>query len=717
MSKKLISMFLILTLVLSNVVVSHAATTTAKVTELSGTVKVKRSGSTKEFDAFENMKLNEGDKITTGTDGSVTIVVDDVNVIKAGKSTSFTLKKLSKIGKEPSSAYTIHYGSVTNSVKKKGFSKDSYKVNTTNTVMGVRGTDFEVAKKIAENGEEGVSLVTLDGTVAVSNRIENDTYNPLNEVGSVTADQQIIFKNDDSDDGEIVVLNIDEMDAESLHWLLDNDQYLTEEQKTSAEEALIDAEKIEQEKQETIQKKVDEYSNNPVINTVKPQNDSNYVYDDNDDGDIDQPPTITDPIDPEEPVGPTEPDGNGDGGDTGETVVVKKDYEINNEEEFIKLNNILNTSGSAVVGTVNINADLNLTNVNDWQPAQLDDVTINGNNHTISNLTITNTDNNSNVGLFGSITNSTIQDLKLSSIVTDTSNAEFAGALAGSISTDCVIENIQVDSSIISGTYAGAVTGESYSPLSNIKVTNSSIEGTTIGGVVGALNNTTIEYANVINTTIQENGSVGTLAVGGVVGYGNNATITECVVSGTTNIYGTNGVAGGIVGKADTSTISNVEFNTIGEINAAIKIGGIVGEVSNSAISAAEVYTTDIVARFNSGGIIGVANGTNTVNDVYIEMINVTSINNATSRIVSSNNGVLTINHAISIIIGLNSLNTCNTNTGKITTASSYYCVASENSETNASSKTLAHLQDSSLYSGWDTNVWNIVDGEVPSLK
>ncbi len=749
MGKKLLSVVLILALALSNVVVSYADTTTAKVTELSGTVKVKRSGSSKEFDAFDNMKLGVGDKITTGTDGTCTIVVDDDNVMKLSKSTSLTFKNLSKVGKEPSSAYTLHFGSVSNSVNKKGFAKDSYKVNTTNTVMGVRGTVFEVAKEIAENGDEAVSLVTLDGTVAVSNREQGENgYNSLNEVGEVTANQQIIFSNNDSDNGEIVVLDISKMDAESLQWLLDNKEYLTTEQVENVNTALVEAEKNEKAKQEKIQEKLKQYENEPVQNVVNPPTTSTPDIDENDndgddstngngngngngnaggDGGTDGTGETggdggTDGTG--ETGGDGGTDGNGEtGGDggtdgTGETEEVKKDYEINNVDDFVELNNVLNTSGSAVVATVNINIDLNMASVNNWVPASLDGVTINGNNHTISNLQIKNTDANSNIGLFGEITNSTVQDLTLSAIITDSANAENAGALAGTISLNNTIQNIEVNNSIVSGNFAGSVAGQSYSPFTNIEVSNNTVQGTTIGGVVGGLYNSKIDNSNVINTTIQENGNVGIAAVGGVVGYAENAVIENCTYSGNKNIVGTYGVAGGIVGKALNTTISKVKIDTIGDLTAALKVGGVVGEANTCTIEAAEVKADNLVSLLNSGGVIGSAYGDNTVNNIYLEMDSVVSISTATSRIVSANNGgKLTINHTISIINGLYDLNLYTTNTGMITTSNSYYYVNSSDLVVNSHSKTLEQLQQSSLYTGWDTNVWNIVDGQVPSLK
>ncbi len=273
MVKKLLCMVLVLSLVLSNVVLVHGTTATAKITDVNGVVRVKRAGSSKEFSAFENMTINEGDKIRTGTAGTVSIIVNNENIVGLGKNTSLTIVSLNDVASEPSSSYTLHYGSVTNDVNVKGFAKDSYKVNTTNTVMGVRGTVFEVAKKIGEDGNESVSLVTIDGEVVVSNRsIKEDGTNQVSEVGSVTASQQIIFSNQDENSGEVVVLDITKLDAETLRWLQANEEYLTAEQVESVRSTLVVAEQREQEKITKLDTALEESFKEPVKSIVTVEN-------------------------------------------------------------------------------------------------------------------------------------------------------------------------------------------------------------------------------------------------------------------------------------------------------------------------------------------------------------------------------------------------------------------------------------------------------------
>ncbi len=754
MSKRLISIILILSLALSNVVVTYGATTSAKVTAVSGTVKVKRSGSTKEFDAFVNMSVGVGDKVTTGADGSVSIVVDDVNVIKANKSTSFTFKNLSKVGKEPSSAYTIHYGSVNNTVNKKGFAKDSYKVNTSNTVMGVRGTVFEVAKKISETGDQDISLVTIDGVVAVSNMtVSDDGTSSLNEVGSVSANQQIVFSNNDSKSGEVVVLDINKLGADSLRWLLDNKQFLNPEQVNNVGMALEKEEKFEKEKQDKINEFKQDNQNDSSKNVMMPPNENNKPpqledddFEDNNDEDgetdgnggtdgngeqvhpvspllpavrpvypvspllpVEKPVYPVSPLLPaEKPVYPVSPI----------IPATRIDYEVNNVEDFVKLNKMLVTSGSALYGTISFTNDINMSTVTDWQPANINNFTINGNMRTISNLKITKTDADSNIGLFGTMSDSTINSLNLDTIITDSPNATYAGALAGRIGQGSEINDVIVSNSTITGNYAGGIAGLSKSNINSPIVLASTIQGVTIGGVTGAIIDATIYYMEVGGVTIQATYDEGIRAVGGVAGYANNAEIKDHGVFDTNfinSIIATYGPAGGIVGKASNTTIKNVRVITKGNISSSSVVGGIIGIADNCSVQKADIQANSLVAFRNSGGVIGIANGTNDIDNIYLNMGTVASIAEGANRIVSQNNGVLNIKHTISIIEGYYGFN-LGSGSGTINASDSYYLVGDSTSDTNGA-KTEEELKNSGLYTGWDTEIWNIVDGTVPTLK
>ncbi len=761
MVKRLLSIILILSLALSNVVITYGDTTSAKVTELSGVVKVKRSGSTKEFDAFVNMTIGEGDKIRTGTGGTVTLLVDGENEVVAGKNTSFTITDLSEVASEPSSAYTIHYGSVTNDVNKKGFAKNSYKVNTTNTVMGVRGTVFEVAKKISQDGNEAVTLVTLDGSVVVSNRaIGEDGTSALNEIGAVTAGQQIIFSNEDENTGEVVVLDITKLDAETLSWLLENVEYLSTEQKATAETTLVEALKVETEKAKEIEKTIETYtdeSNKTVVMVEKKtnnnQNNGNNSevtpdIDETDDGDE---------IEVEVPGGDntgTEGGDNGDGGDntgteggdngnggdnTGTVVVPDPDYnydptrvnyEINSVEEFVLLNEMINTSGSAVVGTVNINTDLNLKDVSNWKPVNLKGVIIKGNGNTISNLTINETDVELNTGLFASIENSLINDLNLENITIDGTDVVKAGALAGTVKNS-FINDIAVTNSTIVGDCVGGVVGNSeVVALTNIYVGNTTLVGNTVGGIVGSLNYSTIVNGNVSEITVELPPAVKAESVlGGIAGYSYSAGIVNCKVSNNKLLY-TVGTTGGIVGVADFTNIESVIVDVYPGIEANSTVGGVVGKGKNVSINKANVEVFYFLAYIYEGAIIGEAQGATNINNSRAVVDNGLSLFNVNSR------GI--VGASTNATVG-ESNNTSIADTISVIIHSQYTCYTAHKDENYVFNNTYYHaigtIGDSTiddvvdttglkrqtleelLALNWDTNIWNIETGKIPTLK
>ncbi len=764
MVKRLISIILILSLALSNVVITYGDTTSAKVTELSGVVKVKRAGSTKEFDAFVNMTIGVGDKIRTGTSGSVTLVVDDENEVTAGKNTSFTFTDLSKVGSEPSSAYTVHYGSVANDVNKKGFAKSSYKVNTTNTVMGVRGTVFEVAKKISEDGNEAVSLVTLDGSVVVSNRVHGeDGTNSLSEIGAVTASQQIIFSNEDDNTGEVVVLDITKLSAESLSWLLENDQYLTTEQKETVVTTLVEAVKVETEKAKNIEKVIENYTDESKKTVVMVEKKDSNDKNNNSNTEVEVPGGDNTGTEGGDNTGTEGGDNTGteggdntgteggdntgtEGGDNtgtegslvdnlidgvienfdpdfGVDVATRYDVVINTVDDLVKLNNMINTSGSSIVRTVSIENNLDLSGITDWKPANLKGVIINGNGNTISNLRITQTSDEGKIGLFGSLLNSKITNVTLDGIITDVSNANYAGALAGTVTTS-ILDNVNIINSIVTGEYAGGIAGKSnVSAIRNVIVGNSILEGDYVGGVTGNL-----DYSKVVDSKVSKvnifTKSSPLSEVGGIAGSAYASGIYDCevrnnyddeIVIGSTrknpHIYSL-GKAGGIVGAAKFTNIEKILVDTIPEINANDTVGGVVGEGENININDANVVADNFYSFINCGTIFGKALGANNINNARVVVNLITSFNQNCNGMIGVNKGQVSIADTISVLKNFDFTQTYEVE-NYIFNNTYYLNIQGAEDFTGLSGKTLDEL----LTLNWNTDIWNIVEGVIPTLK
>lgn len=126
-------------------VAAAAATRVAVVTELKGTVQVKKAGGAKKFNAFKNMSLNEGDTITTGKGSKAVLQLAsskaDRDSITIGENSEVHFTKL----KEDTGAkakMTVWAGSLWVKVKSISNVDDQFEVETPTAIMGVRGTHF-----------------------------------------------------------------------------------------------------------------------------------------------------------------------------------------------------------------------------------------------------------------------------------------------------------------------------------------------------------------------------------------------------------------------------------------------------------------------------------------------------------------------------------------------------------------------------------------------
>jgi uncharacterized repeat protein (TIGR02543 family) len=266
---------------------------------------------------------------------------------------------------------------------------------------------------------------------------------------------------------------------------------------------------------------------------------------------------------------------------------------------FIEVNSLedFNAIRSDLSASYLLNTDLTLSG--EWTPigsintpffGQLD-----GNGHTISNLTVTATQ--SYVGLFG-VASGTIRNLKVANVTIDVNGPidgpVYAGAVVG-FSRGATLQNIETLSGTVAARsraanagYVGGMVGliditstnKTYLSLTNrIHVTgNANGYGGIVGGSKGRLTlNDSINYGNV----------TGTSYVGGLVGrsgvedIGSSFRLTSSRTKNYGNITGISNV-GGNIGRA--STYSNqIDFaENFGEVlGAGTQVGGIAGYVSN----------------------------------------------------------------------------------------------------------------------------------------
>jgi hypothetical protein len=220
---------------------------------------------------------------------------------------------------------------------------------------------------------------------------------------------------------------------------------------------------------------------------------------------------------------------------------------------------------------------------------------LDGDGHTISNVVI-NVANTSNIGIFGYVSEATIENLTIS-VSSITSAGSTIGSLAGYI-TSSTLSNIEVIDSTIQGVNDG-IDGDSY-----------------LGGLVGHVDNSTLDGITVDTTTV-----LGESEVGGIAGRVSDSTISSStVIDGNVSLFDITNFAnppisvGGAIGELLSSEVTGLSF--IGEVTGHSHVGGLIGTVSESTISESYASST-ITGTKNVGGLIGTLQKNNSIQQTY----------------------------------------------------------------------------------------------------
>ena len=303
-----------------------------------------------------------------------------------------------------------------------------------------------------------------------------------------------------------------------------------------------------------------------------------------------------------------------------------------------------------------LGSDIDLSGESNFSSLNLSKLLIDGAGYSIKNLT------SSTNGLFTSLNNSTVRHLNLSIKLTNASKN--VGGLAGQTT------NTNVDDVHVTGTITGD--GSAYQ----------------IGGIIGNATNGTISDSsaavNITNVKSKTGGIVGrsSAALKNVINTGN---ITG--VSGSQYIGGIVGISyGGVANASNTGTIT-----------AGKNSGGIVGELESSSAYVTSSYNAgDITGTFAGGkvgGIVGSAKA-GSINNVY-------------------NTGTVTDSTGAAYGIAGNTKDSV-TITNSYTTSGT---VSDGKNVTNSFTGDDTDLTKSSNFSGWDTSIWDIAEGQRPRLK
>ena len=134
-----------------------------KIMSIKGTATVERA-SVGSLDAYEEMKLESGDRLSVDSSSSLILSMDDNKYAMLEPGSSLTLEA---DGTRENSRTVIHLeaGAVMNYLSEKLSEGSSYEVTVPNSTMAVRGTVFRVAIVYDENGESYTTVQVFEGIV------------------------------------------------------------------------------------------------------------------------------------------------------------------------------------------------------------------------------------------------------------------------------------------------------------------------------------------------------------------------------------------------------------------------------------------------------------------------------------------------------------------------------------------------------------------------
>ncbi len=369
------------------------------------------------------------------------------------------------------------------------------------------------------------------------------------------------------------------------------------------------------------------------------------------------------------------------------------------ESNPIMITSVADLKSMGTTGYYKLANDIDLSGETHWQPIGNYDFgtdfngTFDGNGYTIRNLTV--------------------------------NNPGYDGGLFGSIAPGGVVKNLNLENVNVTGIFAnsdygyGAVAGWNSGRIEHVNVKVKKIESyANVGGIAG-WGDGTIAYAAVepfddssfLRTTA---GPTNGGSIGGIIGR--NQGIIEYARSAI-RVTTTSSGAGGIAGHNDPGygAVIRYSYNT-GDIFAYNTAGGLVGNGGNveNSYSTGNVTGSVALAIDNSvGGIFGYFNGRNSFNLYSTGSVTISSGGAAGGGFLGiSNPGVG--NTAIlsrsfwDMESSGNSVSSGNNDNGK------NYSGVLNSPPVGLST---AAMKNPATYAGWPEDVWEIKDGEYPTLK
>jgi len=288
----------------------------------------------------------------------------------------------------------------------------------------------------------------------------------------------------------------------------------------------------------------------------------------------------------------------------GHIVIVSYYTEINNIDDLKGFRDDVNSGTDYSEVTTELKANIDLAG-EDWTPIGTSysnsfKGTFNGNGYTISNLKISETNANTDRGLFGYVYEATLKDLVLKDVLIESDtfmDHTNTGALIG-YARNTTIENCHV----ISGTIYESITG-------------STGYGALTGGLIGYFYQGEITLCSNSADILSDGNSADDSSIGGLAGYIEEIKIDRCFNQGTISGIGAafSQNIGGLAGNTYDIEITN-SYN-VGNITVSatktVNTGGIVGYANNATIGNCYSYA-DITGGTSTdsytGGLIGSIN-------------------------------------------------------------------------------------------------------------
>ncbi len=385
------------------------------------------------------------------------------------------------------------------------------------------------------------------------------------------------------------------------------------------------------------------------------------------------------------------------------------EFTISTAEQFAGLIETVNNGSDLYGAQITLACHIDMNNLS-LSPIGANEETkfagsFDGKGFTVSNVKIT--------------TQSVVKDFENTSNRGDlyTCHAGLFGYSTGSIS-NVSVTNIDID---IAGTqncrlYVGGLVGESHGDITNCyvkgKINVSGEDSFYIGGIVGNSDSCAITNAHskIEIQTIYDASNEGELwryfSVGGIIGKSYEASVERCYSTGSIafssedeyHSYTLGGLIGDISGKSYvTNSFSTASVSANGKAEGAA--GGLIGRLLSTKVEFCYSVGPVVIqcAYGNAAGLVGSAEICNGLSNVW----------SASDVTIQSANGnaasVANIHDDIQLCYYLNTQELIG---GKL--------------KKNGNPVTANDLKNVKLYTSimtWNTDVWNIVNGEYPSLK